>query len=82
MGVRVRLDGGQGRIVGIGLTLLHREEGATGFCAGHFDSPLVAEVTVVGGWGSGGLLGVVAIVDQLVLRCNWLSIIGLGLLSL
>lgn len=63
VGVRVRLDGRQGRIVGLGLALLHREKGAAGFGAGYFDSPLVTMVTMVGGWGSSGLLGGVTIVD-------------------
>ena len=80
MGVGVRLDGGQRRIRGIGL--LHREERATGFSAGHFDLSLVAIVTTEGGRGTWGLLGGEAIVVQLVLGCDWLPVIGVGLLSL
>lgn len=56
VGVGVRLDGGQRRIVGIGLALLHWEEGAAGFGTGHFDPPLVTWVTAAGGRGSQGLL--------------------------
>lgn len=66
VGVGVWLDGRQRRIMGISLALLHWEEGAAGFGAGHFDSPLVAQMTAVGGWGSRRLLGGVAIVEQLV----------------
>lgn len=64
----VGLDGGQRRIVGIGL--LRWEERAAGFGASHRDSPLVAMVTAVGGRGS--LLGGVSVVEQLLLRCDWL----------
>lgn len=82
VGVRVRLDGGQRRIMGIGLARLHREEGAAGFGAGHFDSPLVARGAAVGGRGSLRLLGGEAVVEQLVVRRDWLPVVGLGLLSL
>lgn len=80
--VGVWLDGTQRRIVGISLVLLHREEGATRFGAGHLDSPLVTCGATAGGRGSCGLLGGVAIVEQLVVRCDWLPVAGLGLLSL
>lgn len=52
--------------MGISLTLLHWEEGAAGFGTGHFDSPLVTQVTAVCGRGSRGLLGGVAVAEQLV----------------
>lgn len=81
VGVGVGLDGRHRRIVGIGLALLHRQEGPAGFGTGHFDSSLVAYVTAVGGRGYRGLLGGVAVVEQRVVRCDWLSV-GLGLLSL
>lgn len=66
VGVGVRLDGRERRIVGIGLALLHWEEGAAGFGAGHFDSVLVSLVSTVVGRGPRGLLGRVAVVEQLV----------------
>lgn len=81
MGVRVGLDACHRRIVGICLALLHRQEGATGFGPGHFDSSLVAQVTAVGGRGYRGLLGRVAIIDHRLVRCDWLPV-SLGLLSL
>lgn len=65
--VGVRLDGGRRRIMGIGLALLHGEEGATGFGAGYFDPLLVTVGTMVGGQSSGELLGGVAIVERLML---------------
>lgn len=67
MGMGVWLDGRWKRIRGIGLALLHREEGAAGLSAAHLDSPLVGRVTAVSGQGSGGLLRGVVIVEQLVL---------------
>lgn len=66
MRVGIWLDGRKRRIVGISLALLYWEEGAAGFGAGHFDSPLVARVTPAGGWGSQGRLGGVTVVEQLV----------------
>lgn len=66
VGVGVWLDGRQRGNLGISLALRHREEGAAGLCAGHFDSPLVARLAAVRGRGSRGLLGGEAVVEQLV----------------
>lgn len=82
VGVGVRLDGTRRRIVGIGLALLHGEEGATGFGAGHFDPTLIAVGTAVCGRSSGGVLGGIAVIERLMLRRDWLPAVGLGLLSL
>lgn len=81
VGVGVWLDGGQRRTVAIGVALLHREEGAAGFSASHFDPPLIACVSAVGWRRSQRLLGGVAVVNQLVWR-GWLPVVGLRLLSL
>lgn len=68
--------------MGIRLALLHGEEGATGFGAGHFDPALVAVGTLVGGRSSKGLLGGVSITERLMLQHDWLPAVRLGLLSL
>lgn len=80
--VGVRLDGGPKGVMAIGLALLHWEEGAAGFGAGHFDPALVTRVTAAGGRGSRGLLGGVAVVKQLVVRCDGLPVVGLRVLPL
>lgn len=82
VGVGIWLDGGQRRIMGISLALLYWQEGATGFGTGHFDSPLVARVGAASGWGSQGRLGGESVVEQLLVWCDWLPVVGLGLLSL
>lgn len=82
VGVGVRLDGCQRRTVGISVALLHWEEGAAGFGAGHFDPPLVGRVSAVGRWRPQRLLGDAAAVDGLVRRGRLPAVGLLGLLAL
>lgn len=79
--VGVRLDGAQGGRVGVRLALLHGQEGAAGFGAGHLDS-LIGLGPAAGGRGSRRLPGGVAVVEQLMVRRDWLPVVGVGLLSL
>lgn len=79
--VGVGLDGAQWGRVGVRLALLHGQEGAAGFGAGHLDS-LIGLVSAAGGRGSRQLLGGVAVVEELMVRRDWLPVVVVGLLSL
>lgn len=79
MRVGIRLDGAEGRRLAISLTRLHGQEWPTRLGAGHLD-PLISFVGAVCGRDS--LLGIVAIVEQLLVRSDWLPAAALTLLPL